>query len=42
VQVRSDQESVDESLARILGVLAARGLVDQSALAGLPAVAVAS
>jgi sulfate adenylyltransferase len=42
VQVRSDQESVDESLARILGVLVARGLVDQAALAGLPAVTVPS
>jgi sulfate adenylyltransferase len=40
VQVRSDQESVDESLARILGVLVARGLVDQAALAGLPAATV--
>jgi sulfate adenylyltransferase len=40
VQVRSDQESVDESLARILGVLAARGLVEPAALEGLPAVVV--
>jgi sulfate adenylyltransferase len=40
VQVRSDQESVDESLARILGVLAARGLVEPVALEGLPAVVV--
>src|SRR6478736_5007826 len=38
VQVRSDQESVDESLARILGVLAARGLVEPAALEGLPVV----
>jgi len=38
VQVRSDQESVDESLARILGVLAARGLVEPAALEGLPSV----
>jgi adenylyl-sulfate kinase len=42
VQVRSDQESVDESLARILGVLVARGLVERAALEGLPAVAVVS
>jgi sulfate adenylyltransferase len=42
VQVRSDQESIEESLARILGVLAARGLIDRGALAGLPQVVVAS
>jgi len=42
VQVRSDQESTDESLARILGVLAGRGLVDRSVLAGLPTVAAVS
>ena len=38
VQVRSDQESVDESLARILGASAARGLVEPAALEGLPVV----
>ena len=42
VVVRSDQESVDESLSRILGVLATRGLVDSAVLAGLPAAPVAS
>jgi adenylylsulfate kinase len=42
VQVRSDTESIDESLARILGFLAARGLIDPGVLAGLPAVGVAS
>lgn len=42
VLVRSDEESVDESLGRILSVLAARGLVDASELAGLPAAAVVS
>jgi sulfate adenylyltransferase len=42
VQVRSDQESVDESLARILGVLVSRGLVEPAALAGLPAATVVS
>ena len=41
VVVRSDQETVDESLARILGVLASRGLVNSSLLAGRPAVSVA-
>jgi adenylyl-sulfate kinase len=41
VVVRSDQETVDESLSRILGILASRGLVDSSLLAGPPAVAVA-
>ena len=42
LQIRSDQESVDESLARILGVLAAQGLVDASLLAGLPSVTAVS
>jgi sulfate adenylyltransferase len=42
VVVRSDKESVDESLSRILSALAARGLVQPSALAGLPAATVAS
>jgi sulfate adenylyltransferase len=42
VQVRSDQESVDDSLARILGVLVARGLVQPAALEGLPATTVVS
>jgi len=42
VVVRSDQESVDESLSRILGVLATRGLVDSAVLAGLSAAPVAS
>jgi sulfate adenylyltransferase len=42
VVVRSDQESIDESLSRILGLLATRGLVDSAALAGLPAAPVAS
>ena len=39
VVVRSDQESIDESLSRILGLLATRGLVDSGVLAGLPAAA---
>jgi sulfate adenylyltransferase len=39
VVVRSDQESIDESLSRILGLLATRGLVDSAVLAGLPAAA---
>jgi adenylylsulfate kinase-like enzyme len=42
VVVRSDQESIDESLSRILGLLATRGLVDSAVLAGLPAAPVAS
>ena len=42
VQVRSDRESVEESLARILGVLVSRQLVDSSVLAGLPTVEVTS
>ena len=42
VVVRSDQESIDESLSRILALLAARGLVDRAVLAGLPAAPVAS
>ena len=37
VIIRSDQESIDESLSRILGLLATRGLVDGAVLAGLPA-----
>jgi sulfate adenylyltransferase len=39
VVVRSDRESIDESLARILGLLATRGLVDTAVLAGLPTAA---
>ena len=39
VVIRSDQESIDESLSRILGLLATRGLVDGAVLAGLPAAA---
>ena len=35
--VRSDRETVDESLARILNLLVARGLVEPTVLAGLPA-----
>ena len=42
VVIRSDQESIDESLSRILGLLATRGLVDSAVLAGLPAAPVAS
>jgi sulfate adenylyltransferase len=42
VVIRSDQESIDESLSRILGLLATRGLVDTAVLAGLPAAPVAS
>ena len=42
VAVRSDRESIDESLSRILGLLATRGLVDSAVLAGLPAAPVAS
>ena len=42
VIIRSDQESIDESLSRILGLLATRGLVDSAVVAGLPAAPVAS
>ena len=42
VVIRSDQESIDESLSRILGLLATRGLVDSAVVAGLPAAPVAS